>query len=65
MKVYSQVLMILSYLLAGVWVEQMVAYFYAGNTVGGLRAILPVLGFMVLGSLNLMYVKLDAKKETK
>lgn len=65
MKRYTQVLMIMCYLWAGVWVERMIDYFHAGNTEGGLWSILPIAVFCALGALNLVYVKLDAKKEAK
>lgn len=65
MKGFNQVLMILCYLSAGVWVERMADYFSAGNTGSGMWSILAAILCMVLGSLNLYYVKQDATKEAK
>lgn len=65
MKVYNEILMIAFYLGAGTWAERSVGYFREGSLEYGWWAILLTVVFTLLGSLNLVYVKLDAKKEAK
>lgn len=65
MKVFSEVMMILSYLWAGIWVQRSTDYFYSRNTEGGWWSLLATIVFAVLGAINLAFVKQDAKKEAK
>lgn len=65
MKFFSEVLMIACYMWSGAWGERSIDYFVSGNMENGWWALLPMVMFAVLGSLNLTIVKIDAKKEGK